>query len=903
VRKKRLFLRRFAERPGLARPEQVKAPRIEGNWADTEIADATGDSFYFQDYADVLARRAITAEAPLTIGIFGRWGSGKTSLMQLIDAALEKEAKRGRRLHRIWINVWRLSNRDEVWQAFLQALFVEVRRKLSRWQRIDKRKLLRQLASNSYRIVLVITPMIVGLLLTKPESGWGDVLQLVLNPIAGGGTLVTVGLGLWTLVKPIIESAREIVSFDLQVVLKYAPYEAQVTELMQLHEQFKETVEVLVGESGRLVVFVDDLDRCSPDKIPEVLEALKLFTTTPRCVYIMGLDHDVARQGVVKKYKFSEDEGAEYLEKIFQVPFHLPPLEDDRIAAFVRENYSDVCQKCRRAPEVFSLGLERNPRKVKRALNIYRTLLDLADARVKAWEMDPVDGELVAKMIVIQSRFRALHEHLVRRPTFLLQVEAKAGGDGLDSASLKDDEEVGWVLLGKPEAKESEAEPGLIDEVGWSALSAMLRAGEKRFTDDDQRDQIRSYIYLTSTAEGGAERVRPSREERNVLLVGDRAEIEALVDKILKRGADEQAQQRITQAYIDRLERVLTDLDRYTPAERVSANNALDLLEREERSVLLSGEQASIGKLVEEILERGVSPQDQQRITKAYAQRLQWVLCELDRYTPAERVSANIAIDLLEGRKRQEFEPYTLRIPAGPFLMGTSDAQVQAMLERFDWAKGLKEKRRFDQEQPQHEVTLPAFEIGRYPVTNAEYQAFVRDARHEPPHGWAGEDYPEGKGGHPVAYVSWNDAVAYCKWLSEKTGQAYRLPAEAEWEKAARGEDGRLWPWGDEWDEKRLNSSEGGAGDTTPVGQYSPDGDSPYGVVDMAGNVWEWTHSLLEAYPYDPTDGREDLEAEGYRVLRGGSFRCASRDGCHPVYGLRYLGFRVVVAPNLTSGL
>jgi formylglycine-generating enzyme required for sulfatase activity/energy-coupling factor transporter ATP-binding protein EcfA2 len=866
--KKRLSLRRFAEWLGLARPEQERAPQIEGNgadteiikgnWADTEIIDATDDRFYFQDYAAVLANRTITAEAPLTIGIFGRWGSGKTSLMRLIDAALEKEAESGRRLHRIWINVWRLSNRDEVWQAFLQALFVEVRNKLSRWQRIDKWRLLCQLASNSYRIVLVITPMIVGLLLAKPESGWGDVLQLVLNPIAGGGTLVTVGLGLWTLVKPIIESAREVVSFDLQAVLKYAPYEAQVTELMQLHEQFKETVEVLVGESGRLVVFVDDLDRCSPDKIPEVLEALKLFTTTPRCVYVMGLDHDVALQGVVKKYKFSEDGGAEYLEKIFQVPFHLPPLEDDRIKAFVREDYPDVYQKCRLAPEVFSLGLERNPRKVKRALNIYRTLLHLADARVKAWEMDPVDEELVAKMIVIQSRFRALHEYLVRDPTFLRQVEVKARENGLDSASLKDDEEVGWVLLGKPEAKESEAKPGLIDEVGWSALGAMLRVGEKRFTDPDQRDKIGSYIYLTSTAEGGVERVRPHREERNVLLRGNEEKIKALVDKILKRDADEQAQQRITQAYIGRLEGVLRDLD---------------------------------------------------------------------RYTTAERLSANIALDLLEGRERQKkFEPESLRIPAGPFLMGTSDEQVQDVPRRFQefTGEGLFN---FDVEQPQHEVVLPAYAIGRYPVTNADFARFIEDDSYNNSDYWteAGWKQRESEGwtqprfweddhfnasSQPVVGVSWYEAVAYCNWLADKTGRPYRLPTEAEWEKAARGEDGRLWPWGNERDPARANCQPDGPGGTTPVDQYSPAGDSPYGMADMAGNVWEWTQSLYKDYPYDPEDGREDLEAGGIRVLRGGAFgtyawdvRCAFRNGGFPSHRFRFYGFRLVVAPGFTSDL
>jgi formylglycine-generating enzyme required for sulfatase activity len=157
-----------------------------------------------------------------------------------------------------------------------------------------------------------------------------------------------------------------------------------------------------------------------------------------------------------------------------------------------------------------------------------------------------------------------------------------------------------------------------------------------------------------------------------------------------------------------------------------------------------------------------------------------------------------------------------------------------------------------------------------------------------------------------VVRVTWHDAMAYCQWLAEAAGKAYRLPSEAEWEKAARGRDGRIWPWGNEWDEKRCNSEQGGVGDTTPVGQYSPGGDCPYSCVDMAGNVWEWTPSLLKGYPYDPEDGREDAEAGDSRVVRGGAFsnlqgfaRCASRNWCDPDYRHWLVGFRVVVAPGL----
>ncbi len=147
---------------------------------------------------------------------------------------------------------------------------------------------------------------------------------------------------------------------------------------------------------------------------------------------------------------------------------------------------------------------------------------------------------------------------------------------------------------------------------------------------------------------------------------------------------------------------------------------------------------------------------------------------------------------------------------------------------------------------------------------------------------------------HPVLCVSWNDARAYAQWLSKKTGKRYRLPTEAEWEKAARGTDGRTYPWGDEPDERRAIVGRGMKwAATEPVGSL-PDGASPYGLLDMAGNVWEWTASWYGAYPGPATDGTE-------RVLRGGSYaspglrwaRCASRSRSRPSRRQAHIGFRI----------
>jgi formylglycine-generating enzyme required for sulfatase activity len=252
---------------------------------------------------------------------------------------------------------------------------------------------------------------------------------------------------------------------------------------------------------------------------------------------------------------------------------------------------------------------------------------------------------------------------------------------------------------------------------------------------------------------------------------------------------------------------------------------------------------------------------------------------------------------------RQLCEPEMVLIPAGEFLMGSDSKRDQDAQDR---------------EQPQHTLYLPDYYLARTPVTNAHYAAFVRATGHRQPEGWRDGNPPKDKADHPVVYVSWYDAVAYCRWLSEVTGKPYRLPSEAEWEKGARGNDGRIYPWGNQWDARLCNNRETGGEDTTPVGAY-PQGASPYGLLDMAGNVYEWTVSLWGRdmkepafkYPYDPTDGREDLEADKgvLRVLRGGAFyydalyaRAAYRVRSYPDYRVRTRGYRVcMAAPFLTA--
>ena len=223
-------------------------------------------------------------------------------------------------------------------------------------------------------------------------------------------------------------------------------------------------------------------------------------------------------------------------------------------------------------------------------------------------------------------------------------------------------------------------------------------------------------------------------------------------------------------------------------------------------------------------------------------------------------------------------------VPAGDFLMGSPDGEGK------------------NDEHPQHTVYLDAFWIDRYEVTNGQYRQCVETGRCDAPTScdWGEPTYGDaGKGDHPVVCVSWHEAEAYCGWAGA------RLPTEAEWEKAARGTDGRRYPWGDQWDGERCNTRSADRGGSTPVGSYSPGGDSPYGCADMAGNVFEWVADWYDDdyYSRSPDSNPPGADSGDYPVVRGGSWysdrhraRSANRTGFYPVSPNFINGFRCGVS-------
>ncbi len=208
-------------------------------------------------------------------------------------------------------------------------------------------------------------------------------------------------------------------------------------------------------------------------------------------------------------------------------------------------------------------------------------------------------------------------------------------------------------------------------------------------------------------------------------------------------------------------------------------------------------------------------------------------------------------------------------IPAGEFIMGEDFSK-----------KSLG---------PRHTVYLDDYYIDQYHVTNVYYKTFLNETRRSAPPNWRGQNFPPDSDNHPVSFVSWYDADAYCRWIGK------RLPTEEEWEKAARGTDGRMFPWGKRFLKNHANVSQEGYKGTTPV-DLLPEGKSPYGLYDMAGNLFQWTSDWFLPYPGNPVP--HPNFGKTLKVLRGGSFYDCSNYRC----GISFQTFnRISLLPQTRS--
>jgi len=713
-------------------------------FADLPLKPEDEARFQFEAYADTFARIIADPETdtPLTIGISGEWGTGKTTLMKAIRARLDQTREMDKHLpdfvnsqeeatglrvcKTVWFNAWKYAGQQE---AMFVALIEDILREMRRDGFIN-----RLYASwNDPK---------------EPEIRVPEALLSTLTRVFTGGQI----------------------DIDQTAFYTESRFKTHLAFLDEFQTFFDRLLNWYVGREGGegkrgvLVVFIDDLDRCLPDKTIEVLETIKLFLDKPACVFVLGAATKVIQSAIEAHYETEKIKGVtarDYLDKIIQLRFELPPIRQADMEAFVQElKLRD--EALLSSLEIIAGGVRTNPRRVK---------------------------------------------------TFINYLELQ------------------WALL--------------------------VNSGQARGT---RRQDFTQWLVLTEAGPDFCDYTRNlPRAERVEYILGAAA---------LARGEEGEVLRERHGQWLDRYPRLRRVLAQRGFAFQVDPDTL-------DRFIFLSAPP------VEVVEEAPAPPRRGPRMA-----------------VPRERAVSELAE-----------VPETVLVPAGPFLMGSTEDNELA----------------YDDEHPQHQVELDAFRIGRYPVTNAQYARFIKEGGYENQDywteaGWARreaesivqprfwEEPQWNQPHHPVVGVSWYEALAYCRWLSEATSQEFHLPSEAEWEKAARGEHGREWPWGNEFDPQKANTQEGGPGSPTPVGLYSPAGDSPYGAADMAGNVCEWCQDWLaeDYYQRSPSENPSGPEKGSSRLLRGGSWldgqrfaRCPFRfrdgpDDRDPDFGFR-------VAASLSS--
>ena len=723
----------------------------QSSWTDQAIRQAEQDRLNFNQYTQVLSNVVRSADTPLTIGVFGPWGSGKTSLMRLVMAALQETYKAP---ILVWFNAWKYNQEEALWRALVIQVLNALRPVSGQdgEPSDEQATLIRRLDDLEASLYgKVEREEVGGVTVDWNKLVKGSVLGLThlslsLLPAVGGA-----------LSKMSEKAAEQLGVGDLASITEAIGRERrkitrdQIKALEQFEREFAAIVEqeIIANKDRCLVVFIDDLDRCLPEKAIEVLEALKLFLDVPGCIFFLGADRDVIQQGIRVKYRGflldSDDprvaerripiSGDDYLEKIVQLPFHLLPLDESRVTQFIQDSGVDLPPDC---AGIFAAGLEANPRKVKRTLNIFRLLYELAKIRQQAQEFT-VDGEavdlkpqLLAKVVVIQSRYRDLYYDLLEFPSLLLHLERTFAPE-VQSPAQGDEAAPPTTDQTAPSLEREGGQKTLVEKYRYRRpLQRILTRGD-RFLDLSLAE-VNLYLYLAyTTAEGGRS--------------GE---------------AEDQAARRW--------------------------------------GALLTNDPAKISSAVAAIQAEG--PES----VTVFQGRLVAALAESEGYAAQQHLSIGAALSLL-GDPRDFDE--MMAIPAGEYPLG----------------------------QDKHPHRLEGFKIARYPVTNRQYLKFLAANPNRPAPGhWRGvtEQNIQPTANHPVTHVSWDDAQAYCRWAGK------RLPSAQEWEAAARGAEGRLYPYGDESRPERGNSAELKLGNTSPVGAF-PAGASPFGLLDMAGNVEEWT--------------------------------------------------------------
>lgn len=483
-------------------PKTVQAPEIVDVPTDVDWLE-------YEKFAVPIVERIANSNkdnTPLTIGVYGEWGSGKTSFLKMVEKRLLESEKK---IQPIWFNAWKYDKEDNLWAALIQTILEEIRisgnigrrsgiRLQLWWRNLDFHSgavsIFKQFLSPIIHIILVV--LVISLF-----RGWGkttvaDWLSGIMPELvsAEDGKTVTWVIKAFAvgLASIILAPEAAVALFDKQLRLDFDKfrkkhgYREHIAFLDEFAEEFQHIVDIT--SNGRpLVIIIDDLDRCMPEKAVQVLEAIKLFVDVKNCIFLIAVDREIVEKAILTKYKdiiehmkdhsVSADTlatflGENYFEKIVQLPITLPSLTPDNIKNLIEKLCPDD-ELLQSLSHLFSIGLPCNPRKIKRVLLIFYFLQQVAKQKIDGGRLEP---SLLAKLVIIQVEHRALYREILVNPSLLAaleiyfehqadpdQAEINEYGEGLRPNVRKHVEElavlyapIAKILLTRVEGKETD---------------------------------------------------------------------------------------------------------------------------------------------------------------------------------------------------------------------------------------------------------------------------------------------------------------------------------------------------------------------------------------------------------------------------------------------------------------
>lgn len=829
------------------------------------------DDLHFDVFKRSLLNIIRKADTPLTIGVFGNWGSGKTTLLQMLKSESSKDP--AGKIKTIWFTAWKYGQQEALWRAFMLRVIDGLFPKSQDGNRINPSQIT---DPNLYKGVQYLERLERSIYETvhwQEEGNWnldfGEFAkQSIKIPVwlafhfAGMGN-VAKELGINPELATLVE--RNIREHHLN----------QLVSIEQFADEFEKAICLILGEEGRLVVFVDDLDRCLPEKSLEVLESIKLFLDVPRTVFVLGMDREVIKRGIETYYgslleivnnrKELPVNGDIYLQKMIQIPFNLPPLDINARRNYIlnlEKKLSEEFNLDEITLDVFARGVLPNPRQIKRALNVFYLLKSIGVEQEKQ-KLIP-DGflswPLLAKTVLIQSQWPELYQIWRQYPTLIQILEEEytvhplsetmilQGNFDIDEKSVSANE----VRIRQSNRKQFEA-TGLLSEYLNNRHKYPLLADMLSSPFEEQkgrrtakfagltRSQVQIYVGLVGAVEGETEVVPDLNLTNDLLQIlesGDLVRIQEVISNVNEKEVDQDGPQH------QRLGKHLVN---------ISQNPAIALPAR--------------------------------YIAAKSVNTLNYLPKDLYKFlhVPLPKSKYNLFVGKYPVTNLQ----YKRFVESSSFMDKSTWSDLQVFTNKNIKKTIADDGWKWVQEQAkQTDSTVIVPEVWNKEKTYANWQLL------------------------PVTSISWWEASAYCRWLFNNWGQLeetdanvdirpsyIRLPVETEWIHAAGGsEPDKRYPWDipgevtiDEYEIQKRSNIDNKLGVVTPVNMY-PLGESPLGVRDMCGNTLEWQANYKH-------------EDEGLITLRGSTWfqkhEIASVSaGVNSAYindRLDYIGFRIAV--------